>query len=145
MRDKKVYYKRLDYIRVISCIMIFLYHLHIIQGGFLAVCTFFTVSGYLSCLSALKKEEFSLKNYYLDRLKKIYIPLLVVVSLTIILSTKVFNPNWMNMKKETLSVIFGYNNYWQLSASMDYFNVDAIRIIISTYIYGIKEIKRKNT
>ena len=121
MRDKKIYYKRLDYIRVISCIMIFLYHLHIIQGGFLAVCTFFTVSGYLSCLSALKKEKFSLKDYYLDRLKKIYIPLLVVVSITIILSTKVFNPNWMNMKKETLSVIFGYNNYWQLSASMDYF------------------------
>ncbi|MBQ3474730.1 MAG: acyltransferase [Bacilli bacterium] len=121
MINKKVYYKRLDYIRVISCIMIFLYHLHILQGGFLAVCTFFTLSGYLSCLSALKKEDFSLKKYYHDRLKKIYIPLLVVVSLTIILSTKVFNPTWINMKKETLSVIFGYNNYWQLSASMDYF------------------------
>ena len=62
-----------------------------------------------------------MKDYYINRLKKIYIPLLVIVSITIIISTKVFNPNWLNMKKETLSVIFGYNNYWQLSASMDYF------------------------
>lgn len=121
MKEKQLYFKRLDYIRVISCIMIFLYHLHIIQGGFLAVCTFFVISGYLSSVSALKKANFSLLDYYINRIKKIYIPLLVVVSITIILSIKVFDSNWLNLKKETLSVVFGYNNYWQLSASMDYF------------------------
>ena len=56
---EKVYYKKLDIIRVISCIAIFLYHLNILKGGFLAVCTFFVLSGYLSCKSAFSKEKFS--------------------------------------------------------------------------------------
>ena len=43
-REKKDYYIRLDIIRIISCIMVLLYHLDIVKGGFLAVCTFFTLS-----------------------------------------------------------------------------------------------------
>lgn len=43
MYEKK-YYKRLDIIRTISCIIVFLYHLNIMKGGFLAVCTFFALS-----------------------------------------------------------------------------------------------------
>ena len=53
----KKYYKRLDIIRLISCIAILLFHMNILKGGFLAVCTFFVLSGYLSCVSAFKKEN----------------------------------------------------------------------------------------
>ena len=118
--DRKEYFKRLDYIRLISCIMIFLYHLKIIQGGFLAVCTFFVLTGYLSCTSALKNKDFSIKSYYINKLKKIYLPLIVVVSSTIIFS-KILSINWFNLKPESFSVIFGYNNFWQLQANLDYF------------------------
>ena len=118
---KKPYYKRLDIIRNISCIMVLLYHLNILPGGFLAVCTFFTLSGYLTCMSALKKEKFSIKSYYINRLKTLYLPLLIVVFLTIIFSKIIPNIIWLNLKKETFSVIFGYNNFWQLKANQDYF------------------------
>lgn len=118
---KNIYYKRLDYIRAISCILILLYHLNIVKGGYLAVCTFFTLSGYLGCTSALKNENFSLKKYYINRFKKIYIPLIIVVSLTIIIVKQIPTINWINLKQETTSVIFGYNNFWQLSANLDYF------------------------
>lgn len=118
---KKPYYKRLDIIRNISCIMVLLYHLNILPGGFLAVCTFFTLSGYLTCMSALKKEKFSIKSYYINRLKTLYLPLLIVVFLTIIFSKIIPNIVWLNLKKETFSVIFGYNNFWQLKANQDYF------------------------
>ena len=118
---EKVYYKRLDYLRIISCVMVLLYHLNILKGGFLAVCTFFALSGYLACISALNKEKFSIKSYYINRLKKIYLPLIIVVFCTIIIYK--LNPfiNWMNLKPETNSVIFGYNNFWQLNANLDYF------------------------
>ena len=121
MEIKKTYYRRLDVIRIISCILVLLYHLNILKGGYLAVCTFFTLSGYLVCMSALRKEEFSIREYYINRLKKIYLPLIVVVFITVIISK--LNPflGWMNLKKETISVIFGYNNFWQLSANLDYF------------------------
>lgn len=121
MKEVKNYYKKLDYIRTISCILVLLYHLNLVKGGYLAVCTFFVLSGYLGCMIALKKEEFSLKKYYINRIKKIYIPLIIVVSLTLIVVKQIPTINWLNLKPETKSVIFGYNNFWQLNANMDYF------------------------
>ena len=121
MVKEKEYYKRLDYLRIISCIMVLLYHINILKGGFLAVCTFFTLSGYLGCLSALKKENFSIKDYYINRLKKIYLPLIIVVFITITAFKIVEFTNWVNLKPETQSVLFGYNNFWQINAHLDYF------------------------
>ncbi|MBR6252774.1 MAG: acyltransferase [Clostridia bacterium] len=121
MSDEKVYYRRLDILRIISCILILLYHLNLLPGGFLAVCTFFTLSGYLSCTSALKNNDFSIKKYYLNRLKKIYLPLLIVVLSTIVLAKVIPDIRWTNLKPESMSVIFGYNNFWQLDANLDYF------------------------
>ena len=57
--NKKEYYKNLNIIRVIACIAVLFYHLGILKGGYLAVCTFFVLSGYLSCVTSFKKEKFS--------------------------------------------------------------------------------------
>ena len=126
--EKKEYYRRLDLIRIISCILVLFYHLNILKGGYLAVCTFFTLGGYLVtlggylvCMSALRKEEFSIKKYYINRLKKIYLPLMIVVFITVFVAKVSKSVIWMNLKPETLSVAFGYNNFWQLSANLDYF------------------------
>ena len=52
------YYKRLDIIRIFSCIAILFYHLGILKGGYLAVCTFFVLSGYLAVTTSFKKDKF---------------------------------------------------------------------------------------
>jgi len=121
MSSSKKYYKDINFIRVLSCITILLYHLNILKGGYLAVCTFFVLSGYLSCVSAFRKEKLSLKEYYLNRLLKIYVPLLIVVFITIAIISFIPNIKWLNLKPETTSVLLGYNNFWQLSANLDYF------------------------
>lgn len=46
----KKYFKDLNIIRLIACIAVLLYHLNILKGGYLAVCTFFVLTGYLSCI-----------------------------------------------------------------------------------------------
>ena len=119
--DKKKYYKILDFIRIISCIAVFLYHLNILKGGYLAVCVFFVLTGYFSCVSAFKKDNFSLKEYYYSRFKRIYLPLLFVVFLSIAIISIIPSINWLTMKPESLSVLLGYNNYWQIGANVDYF------------------------
>lgn len=120
MTNKK-YYIGLDIIRIISCIGVLLYHMGYLKGGFLAVCTFFVLTGYLSCVSSFNKEKFSILSYYKNRLLQIYLPFVCVVFLSIFVINLIPSINWLNLKPETLSVLGGYNNYWQLSANMDYF------------------------
>ncbi len=120
-KKEKIYYKYLDIIRVFFCLLVFLYHLNVLKGGFLAVCSFFVLSGYLSCFSFFKKEKVSLKDYYLDRLKKIYLPLIIVVFITVPLVLLLSNAGWISLKPEVNSILLGYNNFWQLNANLDYF------------------------
>ncbi len=121
MDTKKVYYKDLDIVRVLSCILVLLYHLNILEGGYLAVCIFFVLSGYLSIISAFRKEKFSILSYYKERFIHIYIPLLIVVFITLGIIALIPSINWLTLKPESTSVILGYNNFWQLTANMDYF------------------------
>lgn len=121
MKSSKKYFKDLDLIRVVLCIGILLYHLNILKGGYLAVCAFFVLSGYLSCKSLFNKKKISLREYYLNRLSKIYLPLLLVVFISITIISFIPSINWLNLKPETTSVLFGYNNFWQIFANLDYF------------------------
>lgn len=118
---EKKYYKSLDIIRVVSCIAVLLYHMGLLKGGYLAVCTFFVMSGYLSCISSSAKKHFSIKEYYLNRLKKIYIPLVFVVLSTVLITSFIKDFSSITFKREIISVLLGYNNFWQLNANLDYF------------------------
>ena len=118
---QKKYFKRLDIIRFLACVGVLLYHLNILKGGYLAVCVFFALSGYLGCISAFKKEKFNILKYYKTRFMHIYLPLLIVVFISILVISLIPSINWLNLKPETTSVIGGYNNFWQLSAKLDYF------------------------
>ena len=59
---KKDYYKQLNSIRLVSCIAILLYHLGVLKCGFLAVCSFFVISGYLSFISLFNNSKLSFKD-----------------------------------------------------------------------------------
>ena len=45
--------------------------------------------------------------------------------------------NWLNLKPETTSILFGYNNFWQLSANLDYFARHANSPFIHFWYIGI--------
>ena len=81
--EKRNYYRKLDIIRIICAIAILFYHLGYMSGGYLAVCTFFVLSGYLDVVTNIKDDNFSFKKYYLKKIEKLYIPLLIVVFLSI--------------------------------------------------------------
>ena len=118
---KKAYYKNLNILRLISCIAVLLYHMGILKGGYLAVCIFFVLSGYLSVTSAYKKDNFNIKDYYINRIKKLYIPLVIVVFSSITIISLFKNIYWLTLKSETTSILLGYNNFWQINANLDYF------------------------
>lgn len=119
--SSKNYYKKMDIFRIILCVVVLLYHFNVLKGGYLAVCSFLTISGYLLTKSILNKENFSLKEHYKKRIKRLYFPLLLVVFLTIIIVPHIKNIYWFNLKPETKSVLLNYNNFWQINANQDYF------------------------
>ena len=121
MNNKTNYYRKLDILRIVCAIAILFYHLGYMSGGYLAVCTFFVLSGYLGVITNLNKDNFSLKEYYLKKIKKIYIPLLIVTFISIAVVSNIPNTYWLNIKNETTSVLLGYNNFWQINANLDYF------------------------
>ena len=51
-------YSKIDIVRVLAVVSILFYHMGLLPGGYLAVCTFFVLSGFLTTLSAFKKEHF---------------------------------------------------------------------------------------
>ncbi len=118
---KKKHIKIIDYVRVLSCIIILCYHLNLLSGGYLAVCTFFVLSGYLSIVSSFNSESFSIRKYYINKIKKIYIPLIIVTFISIALILLFTDFHYINLKPEVTSILLGYNNYWQLNANLDYF------------------------
>lgn len=118
MKNRVLY---IDLIRAILCITILLYHMGLLKGGYLAVCSFFVLSGYLSAQS-LRKVNFSALSYYKSRLIRVYIPLVIVVLVSLTISLLLLpDITWVSMKQEITSILFGYNNFWQSQASMDYF------------------------
>lgn len=121
MNRSKNYLKDIGLVRTLSCLAVLLYHMNILKGGYLLVCTFFVLSGYLSCVSLFKEDKVSLKKYYLNKLTRLYLPFMIVTFLAVLLVSFFKDINWLNLKPETTSVLLGYNNYWQLSANLDYF------------------------
>lgn len=118
MKNRILY---VDLLRALLCIIILLYHMGLLKGGYLAVCSFFVLSGYLSAQS-LRKVNFSALSYYKSRLLRVYLPLVMVVLVSLATTVLIFpDITWISMKQEVTSIIFGYNNFWQSSASMDYF------------------------
>ena len=115
---KKNYNLNISLLRCIFCIAVLLYHTNILKGGYLAVCSFFVLTGYFSVISVYKTK--SIIPYYVKRVKKIYLPLLIVVALSIV-SINLLHINKFNLKPEITSVLLGYNNYFQINANMDYF------------------------
>lgn len=121
MSSNNKHFKYIDILRIFSCIMIFLYHLNMLKGGFLAVSIFFVISGYLSTIKLFKKEKISFKEFYLNKLFRLYLPMLIVVFVSIGVIKLFLDVNWFNLKPEVTSIMLGYNNFWQIMTNMDYF------------------------
>ena len=121
MKKKTTYYAQFDFLRLLACIGVLFYHLGYLKGGYLAVCLFFVMSGYLASISSFSKEDFSVLAYYKKKFFSLYLPLIVVTFTTVFVSFLIPSIHWLSLKPETTSVLLGYNNYWQLNANLDYF------------------------
>ena len=69
-KKKDRYLYGLDILRIISTIAVLIYHINPdkLPGGYLAVCVFLVLHGYLFVVSNGHKEKFSIIGHFLKRI-----------------------------------------------------------------------------
>ena len=118
--------KGMDGLRGVAIIGITLFHMfpNVFKGGYLGVVLFFVLTGFLMVITNKKKmenKEFSVVEFYISRIKRLYPPLLVMVFTTLGVYFFLANDSLRGMKMQVLSIFAGFNNFWQISQSLDYF------------------------
>ena len=116
----------LNGLRAIAIAGVFFYHLYpgAVKGGFLGVSLFFILTGYLmvvSCESAWKKNQFRIISFYKKRISRIYPALLLTIIFTLAVSALLVPDTIVSTRGETLSILLGYNNWWQIGQNASYF------------------------
>ena len=116
----------MDGLRGVAIIGITLFHMfpNVFKGGYLGVVLFFVLTGFLMVITNRKKmenKEFSILKFYISRIKRLYPPLLVMIFTTLGVYFFLINDSLHGMKTQVLSILAGFNNWWQISQSLDYF------------------------
>ncbi|MCK5854336.1 MAG: acyltransferase [Sulfurovaceae bacterium] len=139
------YRKDIDGLRAIAVLAVLFYHLgfSFISGGFIGVDIFFVISGFLitqSIQNDLKDNIFTIKHFYIKRIRRI-VPLLFVTTM-VTMVVALFVLPIEDLKEFALSVtsvsLFGSNIFfWQ---HIDYFSVSAeLKPLLHTWSLGIEE------
>lgn len=112
--------KGLNSLRALAVIGVFFYHAlpQVVKGGFFGVLTFFVISGYLKGVHPSKESIF--KTYW-KRIKRLYPPLIIVLLSSIAVLTMIDLFKLTNTDQEVLSILLGYNNFWQIKMKASYF------------------------
>lgn len=116
----------LDGLRMLAIVGVTLFHMcpEAVPGGYMGVSLFFVLSGYLlayTCSRQLAQGSFSVAGYFWRRIKRIY-PSLFLVLLVSTGAYYLLVPDVVAaVRPEVVSVLLGYNNWWQIAQNADYF------------------------
>ncbi len=122
------YIPHIDGIRAIAVLGVVAFHYFptIVPGGYIGVDIFFVISGYLISGIILKdiyKNKFSLFNFYLRRVCRIFPPLLLIISFSLLVGYFVLHDTeYMRLCKHILASSLFLNNYL-LNQESGYFDV----------------------
>ncbi len=116
----------LDALRTLAIVLITLFHIfpEIFAGGYIGVCLFLVLTGFLLAYGGAcehKSGNFGVLRYLAKRLKRLYPPLLIVILITVGLYHFLLPGVLEDSGKEIVSILLGVNNWWQLAMNADYF------------------------
>jgi peptidoglycan/LPS O-acetylase OafA/YrhL len=142
---KKNYRADVDGLRAVAVISVLLYHYYpkLNPGGFIGVDIFFVISGFLitkNISSEMIYDHFSLKNFYIKRIKRIFPALLLVLFFTFIVGYFYFFPTEFQLQnKHTVGGMLFISNIINLSES-GYFDVSSSRkTLLHLWSLGVEE------
>ena len=126
IKSQKDTIQGIDGLKGLAIIGVTLFHMfpNSVIGGFLGVSLFFLLSGYLlafTTASQYKKGTYSIKNYMVRRIKRILLPLIIMIMIVLGTLYALVPEALAGVRSEVISILLGYNNWWQISQNADYF------------------------
>ncbi|MGE4266207.1 MAG: acyltransferase family protein [Deferribacterales bacterium] len=139
------YRKDVDGLRAVAVLPVILYHAGIsaFSGGYVGVDIFFVISGYLitGIISAEMAEgTFTVSNFYVRRIKRIFPALYFMMLVTIILSGFLLLPeHFRNFGKSVAATVFFSSNFffWKQSGYFD--SAAETKPLLHTWSLGVEE------
>ena len=118
--------KGLDGLKGLAILGVTIFHLfpHAASGGFMGVSLFFVLSGYLLAFTTnqqWKLGNYSISKFFQRRAERILIPLVLMVAVVLGLWHLLLPDKLAGIRPEVISILLGYNNWWQIAQSADYF------------------------
>lgn len=144
---KNNYRKDIDGLRALAVIFVVLFHLDIswIKSGFLGVDIFFVISGYLITsiiIRDLNNNDFSIKNFYLRRIRRILPALITVLIVSTFFAWLILLPqDLQNYSKSLIASVASFSNIFFFNTlNFGYFSSDSSVIpLLHTWSLGIEE------
>ena len=125
--QSSAYMPGLDGLRALSVIAVVGYHLGVpyLQGGFLGVGMFFTLSGYLITSILLrtwrKKGKVDLKDFWIRRARRL-LPGVILLLGVVLVATAIAQPdNWSTRLSESVAALFYVSNWSTIASGVSYF------------------------
>ncbi len=132
-------------LRALAVILVLLYHLdtNYFERGFLGVDIFFVISGYLisrNILFELKSDDFSFKNFYIKRIRRLFPALLFTLIITLVAAHFFLAESSLNrLGKVSLSAMLSVSNFFFLG-EQGYFNAESVyKPLLHTWSLGVEE------
>jgi peptidoglycan/LPS O-acetylase OafA/YrhL len=138
------YRRDIDSLRAIAVIAVIIFHYGYLPNGYLGVDIFFVISGYIITTLMIKEiheESFSLKDFYLRRIRRI-IPLTTVVILVVLAAgfTTMLPDDLENLAESVVATNFFANNILQAITTRNYWDVvNEYKPLMHTWSLGIEE------
>ncbi|MDB0053785.1 acyltransferase [Candidatus Pelagibacter sp.] len=146
------YRPEIDGLRAIAVISVIIYHAQftffskkILPGGFIGVDIFFVISGYLITSIILKElvinNNFSFKNFYLRRARRILPPIFIVILFTFPLFIFLLFPSQLVelSKSVFFTLIFGSNFYFYFSGLVYGAESGLLKPFLHTWSLSVEE------
>lgn len=125
--SKLSYRADIDGLRAIAVMSVFLFHINElwVPGGFTGVDIFFTISGFLITsisFKELQNNSFSLKDFYVRRMKRIFPLMWFVMVVSLICGILIFPPGDLKFLVNSMRSALSFTSNHFFAQSGDYFN-----------------------
>lgn len=139
------YLPHIDGLRAVAVLSVLFFHvdIHLFSGGFVGVDIFFVISGYLityNILSTIDNNDFTFKNFYHRRIRRLFPALIATVATTFIFGIIIFPADHLErLANASIFSLLSLSNIFFWSES-GYFDVDAsIKPLLHVWSLSVEE------